>query len=242
MVEIKLSFYLYLKKDLTKRIILSLNKQLKALTVLKRIRWSFETLPQNTILSSSFGIHSAAILKLITYQIPGVYIIVIDTGYLFKETYRFIERLTLKLKLNTNINRSNISSRWQEIRYGKLWNKGKEGIVLYNKINKVKPMNYILKKHNINSWFAGLRNEQSKSRTNLLALNINNNLFKMLPIIDLNGRDVFFLLRRYMLNFNPLWNIGYVSLGDAHTTCRYKAGMKEEDTRFYGIKRECGLH
>ncbi|PHN16178.1 phosphoadenylyl-sulfate reductase [Candidatus Tremblaya phenacola] len=241
MVELKHSF-LYLNKDLIKRIALSLNKQLKDLTTLKRVRWSFETLPQKAILSSSFGIQSAAILKLITYQIPGVYIIVIDTGYLFRETYRHIEKLTLKLNLNTYINRSNISSKWQELKYGKLWSKGKEGIILYNKLNKVNPMNYILKKHNIKTWIAGLRNEQSNSRFKLLALTINNNIFKLLPIIDLNGRDLFFLLRKYKITYNPLWNIGYVSLGDVHTTCVYKVGMKEEATRFYGIKRECGLH
>ena len=30
--------------------------------------------------------------------------------------------------------------------------------------------------------------------------------------------------------------------GDYHTTRRWEAGMREEDTRFFGLKRECGLH
>jgi phosphoadenosine phosphosulfate reductase len=33
-----------------------------------------------------------------------------------------------------------------------------------------------------------------------------------------------------------------VSIGDFHTTRRWEPGMREEDTRFFGLKRECGLH
>lgn len=35
---------------------------------------------------------------------------------------------------------------------------------------------------------------------------------------------------------------GYVSIGDFHTTRRWEPGMREEDTRFNGLKRECGIH
>jgi phosphoadenosine phosphosulfate reductase len=33
-----------------------------------------------------------------------------------------------------------------------------------------------------------------------------------------------------------------VSIGDWHTTQQLGEGMDEEDTRFFGLKRECGLH
>ena len=35
---------------------------------------------------------------------------------------------------------------------------------------------------------------------------------------------------------------GYISIGDTHTTRRLEDGMSEEETRFFGLKRECGLH
>jgi 3'-phosphoadenosine 5'-phosphosulfate sulfotransferase (PAPS reductase)/FAD synthetase len=31
-------------------------------------------------------------------------------------------------------------------------------------------------------------------------------------------------------------------LGDTHTTRKWEPGMAEEETRFFGLKRECGLH
>ena len=33
-----------------------------------------------------------------------------------------------------------------------------------------------------------------------------------------------------------------VSIGDVHTTRRLEDGMAPEDTRFFGLKRECGIH
>ncbi len=39
---------------------------------------------------------------------------------------------------------------------------------------------------------------------------------------------------RHDLPYHPLWNEGYVSIGDVHTTRRWEPGMREEDTRFFG--------
>ncbi|MGP2691480.1 phosphoadenosine phosphosulfate reductase, partial [Serratia nevei] len=44
------------------------------------------------------------------------------------------------------------------------------------------------------------------------------------------------------LSYHPLWEQGYLSVGDTHTTQKWEPGMSEEETRFFGLKRECGLH
>jgi phosphoadenosine phosphosulfate reductase len=44
------------------------------------------------------------------------------------------------------------------------------------------------------------------------------------------------------LPYHPLWEQGYVSIGDMHTTRPLSTDMTEEETRFFGLKRECGLH
>ncbi len=49
-------------------------------------------------------------------------------------------------------------------------------------------------------------------------------------------------MQRYELPYQPLWEQGYVSIGDVHTTRALAEGMREEDTRFFGLKRECGIH
>ena len=59
---------------------------------------------------------------------------------------------------------------------------------------------------------------------------------------DWDDRQVWRYLKVHELPYHPLWNQGYVSIGDAHSTQPLEVGMSEEDTRFFGVKRECGLH
>jgi 3'-phosphoadenosine 5'-phosphosulfate sulfotransferase (PAPS reductase)/FAD synthetase len=53
--------------------------------------------PGRAVLSSSFGAQAAVSLHMITGEAPGMPVILIDTGYLFPETYRFIDELTARL-------------------------------------------------------------------------------------------------------------------------------------------------
>lgn len=229
-------------KKKSSKILFGFNKILSKYSATDRIRWALKNLLPNFAITSSFGIYSSVILHMITNQLPNIPIILIDTGYLFPETYQFIDLLKIRLNLNLYVFRSNISSSWQESRYGKLWKKGIEGIELYNNINKVQPMKYAIKKCFINTWFAGLRFNQSKIRSSFSYLSIKNNIFKILPILDWNEKNLNEYLKKNDLPQHPLFKKKYISLGDVHTTKKYKLGMSKRDTRFFGLKRECGLH
>ncbi|AUG99649.1 phosphoadenosine phosphosulfate reductase [Pectobacteriaceae bacterium CE70] len=219
-----------------------INGQLELLSAQERVAWALENLPGNFVLSSSFGIQAAVCLHLVTQQRPDIPVILTDTGYLFPETYQFIDNLTERLNLNLHVYRAEFSPAWQEARYGKLWEQGVKGIEQYNHINKVEPMNRALKELQAQSWFAGLRREQSGSRGHLPVLAVQRGVFKLLPIIDWDNRQVYQYLKENDLSYHPLWDQGYLSVGDTHTTRKWEPGMSEEETRFFGLKRECGLH
>lgn len=218
------------------------NGQLEHFTAQERVNWALENLPDEFVLSSSFGIQAAVCLHLVTRQRPDIPVILTDTGYLFPETYQFIDSLTEKLQLNLQVFRAPESPAWQEARYGKLWEQGVEGIERYNELNKVAPMNRALETLGAQTWFAGLRREQSGSRAQLPVLAIQRGVFKLLPIIDWDNRQIYQYLTQNGLSYHPLWEQGYLSVGDTHTTRKWEPGMSEEETRFFGLKRECGLH
>lgn len=219
-----------------------INQWLESLSAIKRVEWALENLPENKVLSSSFGIQAAVCLHLVTRQRPDIPVVLTDTGYLFPETYQFIDSLTERLDLNLKVYRSLYTPAWQEARYGKLWEQGVEGIERYNQLNKVEPMNRALSELQAQTWFAGLRREQSGSRGALPVLAIQRGVFKFLPIIDWDNRQVYQYLMDNGLSYHPLWEQGYLSVGDTHTTRKWEPGMSEEQTRFFGLKRECGLH
>ena len=81
------------------------NAQLESLTP-KGVWRALENLPGNYVLSSSFGIQAAVSLHLVNQIRPDIPVILTDTGYLFPETYQFIDELTDKLKLNLKVYRA----------------------------------------------------------------------------------------------------------------------------------------
>lgn len=231
-----------LEVEFSAETVAELNLDLESMTAQQRVTWALDNLPAGFMLSSSFGAQSAVMLHLLTQQFPDIPVVLTDTGYLFPETYQFIDEMTEKLNLNLKVYRSPISSGWQEARYGKLWEKGLEGIEQYNQMNKVVPMQRALEELETKTWFAGLRRTQSDTREKLQVIQKLEKQFKVYPIIDWSNKDVHYYLKEHDLPYHPLWEKGYVSIGDWHTTRSLEEGMSEQDTRFFGMKRECGLH
>ena len=207
-----------------------------------RVRWALENLPGQHVLSSSFGIQSSVMLHLLTRYRPDIPILLLDTGYLFPETYQFIEQLTDRLQLNLRVYRARMSPAWQEAKFGRLWDQGEEGLQKFNRMNKVEPMQRALRELEVGTWFSGLRQSQSASRKEREFLELQGSRIKVHPIVNWSNRDVHMYLKEHDLPYHPLWEQGYVSVGDIHTTRKLEPGMLEEDTRFFGMTRECGLH
>lgn len=132
-----------------------INQELATLSAPERVRWALTHLPGQAVLSSSFGIQSAVMLHLVTQEQANTPVILTDTGYLFPETYRFIDQLTERLGLNLKVYQASCSAAWQEARYGKLWKQGAEGLRRYNQLNKVEPMQRALRELKASTWFSG---------------------------------------------------------------------------------------
>ena len=220
----------------------ALNARLARLSAEQRVAWALEHIPGEHVLSSSFGAQAAVSLHLLTRQRPQLPVVLIDTGYLFPETYRFAEALTERLGLNLKVYRASLSPAWMEARHGRLWEQGVTGLDHYNRLRKVEPMQRALADLQASGWFAGRCRGQACSRVAIDFAEHRNGRWKFHPLADWSDQDVGQYLARHDLPYHPLWQHGYVSIGDTHTSRRWEPGMDAEDTRFFGIKRECGLH
>ncbi|MDT8319962.1 MAG: phosphoadenylyl-sulfate reductase [Xanthomonadales bacterium] len=220
----------------------AVNPCLEGISAEERVRWAFAYLPKRLVLSSSFGAQAAVMLHLVSRVEARIPVVFIDTGYLFPETYDFADELGRRLDLDLRVYRPRLSPAWQERRYGRLWEAGREGIRRYNRMNKVEPMERALEELGVGTWFTGLRRSQSDSRRKIGILGRHGGRMKMHPIADWSNRDVHQYLKQHDLPYHPLWDEGYVSIGDTHTSRPLGADMNEQDTRFFGLLRECGLH
>jgi phosphoadenosine phosphosulfate reductase len=218
------------------------NGELERLDAAGRVRWALAHLPGEHVLSSSFGAQAAVLLHLVTRERPDIPVVLIDTGYLFPDTYRFVDDLTMRLGLNLKVYLPQVSPAWIEARHGKLWERGLDEIERYNAIHKVEPMKRALGELGAGTWIAGLRRDQSSSRARIRPLELRDGRFKLHPILDWTDRDVGQYLRQHGLPYHPLWEQGYISIGDWHTTRSLAEAGSVEATRFFGLKRECGIH
>jgi phosphoadenosine phosphosulfate reductase len=218
------------------------NETFGGLNARQRVEWSLANLPDRHILTSSFGAQAAVALHLVTRIKADIPVVLIDTGYLFPETYRFIDELVERLSLNLAVYRANVSPAWQEARHGQRWEQGVAGITAYNEEAKVEPMRRALRELEVGTWFAGLRRSQSNGRANTPFLEWAGDRWKVHPIADWSDRDVYHYLKRHALPYHPLWEQGYLSIGDHTTTRSIHEVDRERDLRFFGVQRECGLH
>ncbi len=219
-----------------------INHTLALATAEERVAYALGRWKPNILLTSSFGAQAAVLLHMVTRQWPDIPVVLLDTQYLFPETYRFVDELTKRLELNLEVYQNPVSREWQEARYGKLWEQGIDGITQFNQINKVEPMGRALRELDAHAWITGVRRSQSSTRQGLETLAEQDGRVKVHPIYDWSNKDVHQYLTRHDLPYHPLWYEGYVSIGDVQTSRPLSEGMTEEDTRFFGLKRECGIH
>ena len=225
-----------------KRALALINRGFVSLSAQQRIEQASELLPAPHVLTSSFGAQSAVMLHMMNTVIPQIPVILIDTGYLFRETYLFIDELTGRLNLNLKVFRSDASAAWQESRFGKLWDQGLTGIEKYNRLNKQEPLERAMSSLGAETWFAGLRRDQAATRAQIAPIERKRGRYKVHPLFDWTDRDVGRYLHAHRLPYHPLWEKGYPSIGDWHTTRSLAEVDRVEDLRFFGLKRECGLH
>jgi len=196
------------------------------------------------VMSTSFGIQSAALLHLAQEVVPGLPVLWVDTGYLPEETYRFAAELEETLELELHIASSSLSPARMEALHGRLWEQGDlAALDRYDQIRKVEPMQHGLDELNATAWIAGLRSDQTELRSSLPVVGEQWGRAKYLPILDWTTRDLHRYLEAHDLPYHPLFYKGFATVGDRHTSRAMHAGDdNERDTRFLGLKQECGIH
>ena len=208
------------------------------------VQWGHDTFGDGLVLSTSFGIQSAVMLHLVTQVVPNIPVIWIDTGYLPVETYRFAEELSNRLRFNLKVYQSPLSPARMEALYGRLWEQHDvHALNRYDQIRKVEPMQRALTELNATAWLTGLRADQTDHRKSLERVGQQGGHYKLLPILKWTAKDLYQYLVAHDLPYHPLFDKGYVTVGDWHSSRPITAAdANDRDTRFKGLKQECGLH
>ena len=219
----------------------SLNAELLSLEAGERIEFLAERFTGRIVATTSFGLQSAVMLKLLRDHAPSIPVIFIDTGYLFPETYRYAALLEEELDFRAHVYIPGVTAARQEALHGKQWEDDPEGMNNYARVHKVEPMNRALQDLGADAWISGLRREQSRGRSRREIAELQARTLKAYPIIDWNDERVENFIKSNGLPQHPLASAGYVTMGDWHSTSPGSTSSRES-TRFKGERFECGLH
>jgi phosphoadenosine phosphosulfate reductase len=218
-----------------------LSLRLEPLKAADRLRLLHQEFGTRVVATTSFGLQAAVMLHLIHHHAPEIPVVFIDTGYLFPETYHYIETLMEKWPVDLRTYTPKLTAARQEALYGKLWEQGKEGNEKYALLNKVEPMNRALQELGGDVWLSGLRRSQSSTRVHRPFAEQQKKTLKVYPILDWADAQVSAYMATNGIPRHPLAD-SYVTMGDWHSTRPAEQGVEAEYTRYNGLKYECGLH
>tara|TARA_Y100001968_G_scaffold45599_1_gene35660 strand:+ start:36308 stop:37099 length:792 start_codon:yes stop_codon:yes gene_type:complete len=211
----------------------------------EQIQWAYKEFGANFALTTSFGIQSAILLNmvhLLKLQISPT-VIWVDTGYLPHETYKYAEELINKLNINIKVVQSHISPARMEALHGKLWEtKSEKDLEKYHLIRKVNPLEEAFDELNILCWASGVRGGQTRHRSSMSCLDKIRDRLSIRPLLNWTTKDVYYYMQEHNLPQHPLFHKGYSTIGDWHSSGPDSTNEKGRNTRFGGLKEECGIH
>ena len=213
----------------------------------ERLAWAQQTFGDGFALTTSFGIQAAVLLHMVSElgQHSGhpVQVIWVDTGYLPPETYHYADQLVERLQLRLHIAQGAISPAHMEARHGRLWESGTvEDLELYHRIRKVEPLDRALTALQVRCWASGVRGNQTDHRAAMQPVDPVRGRWSLRPLLTWTKRDVYYYMQEHDLPQHPLFDQGYSTVGDWHSSGPDDGSVSGRATRFGGLKQECGIH
>ncbi len=199
-------------------------------------------------LACSFSLEDVAIIDIAhdAGLVMGVF--ALDTGRLNEETYEVADALVERYRLKID---------WYFPKHEEVEQLEKaDGLFSFREsldkrhtcchIRKVEPLSRALKE--LKGWVTGMRREQSVTRGDLRAIELdelNGGILKINPLIDWSEEQLVSYTEERHLPKNRLYNLGYRSIGCAPCTRSVKPGEDARAGRWWWENpenKECGLH
>ena len=218
---------------------------LSALSASERLSWAVNRFEGRFALTTSFGIQSAVLLHMLSCLKNGdlVPVIWVDTGYLPEETYLYSETLQKLLNIRLVVAQSSMSPARMEAVEGRLWETGSvQDLEIYHRIRKVEPLEQAFSSLGIQCWASGVRRGQTDHRDQMTWLDPIRGRLSLRPLLDWTAKDVFYYMQNNDLPQHPLFDKGYSTVGDWHSSGPDADSLNGRKTRFGGMKQECGIH
>ena len=209
------------------------------------VGWALEESGLDRIaIASAFQAEGTGVMHMATAIRPDVPILFLETGFQFAETLAFKEQLTERLRLNVVDLVGDHTVEEQAALHGdRLYERDP---AMCCDLNKVRPMFRALRE--FDAWITAFRRGSAPTRSGApildqYELEPGRMIVKVNPMAAWTRRQVWRYLKENDLPHNPLYDLGYASIGCAPCTRMRFPGEHEREGRWADLSRwECGVH
>lgn len=193
-------------------------------------------------ITCSFQAEGVLLTRLAIELDPTIPILFLDTGYHFRETLEYRDRLAREWQLNLVNLFPEKTVPEQEAEHGPLYQFAPDRCC---NMRKVQPLFKAVAGYRV--WLTGLRREQAKSRAGLeesamFALPGGQKVLKVAPLAAWTTREVWYACEQLSIPLLPLYERGFTSIGCEPCTSLPLDANDPRSGRWSGQKVECGIH
>lgn len=218
---------------------------LESLEPVQRLQWAKRHFGAGFAMTTSFGIQSSVLLHMLS-SLPdaeAVPVIWVDTGYLPPDTYQYADKLCERFHLQPVVVQSPMSPARMEALHGRLWETGKDSDHdFYLRLRKLEPLESALDQLAVTCWASGVRSGQTDHRRTMTVIDKIRGRYSLRPLLHWTNRDMYYYMQEHELPQHPLFERGYSTVGDWHSSSPDSGTVVGRSTRFGGQRQECGIH
>lgn len=205
------------------------------------LKWASEQFGNRLVLGTGFGPSGIVLIHRVVEMGLPVKVFCLDTGVLFKQTYKLWKRIERRLGIRIEKVSPILTLEGQRaLHKANLWESDPDRCC---HIRKVLPLRkYLANKH---AWITGLRRSQSEYRESAQAVEWDsaNRVYKLSPLLNWSRERVWDYIDEHGLPYNPMHDDGFPSIGCIPCTAPAEDPSDERSGRWKNMeKTECGIH
>ncbi len=205
------------------------------------LQWAVDRFAPRFTMATAFGPEGMTLIHMLAELAPDTPIFNLDTGYQFPETLELRERVKRRYGIEVALRRPELSVEEYEAQNGGPVYRDHPDLCCRER--KIRVLHQAIE--GMDAWASAIRRDQSADRAGapIVGWDGKFRLVKVSPLANWTKKQVWDLIAKHDIPYNPLHDRGYPSVGCQPCTRSIMLGEDERAGRWSGFqKTECGLH
>jgi phosphoadenosine phosphosulfate reductase len=217
------------------------SERLETATPQEILRYAVDRFAPLFTMATAFGPEGMTLIHMLAEIAPDTPIFNLDTGYQFAETLELRERVKQRYGIEIELKKPDTTVEQYEAMHGGPVYKTDPNRCCFDR--KLRVLHESAR--GMHAWASAIRRDQSddRQRAEIVGWDKKFQLVKISPLANWTKKEVWNLISKHEIPYNPLHDKGFPSVGCWPCTRAVQMGEDERAGRWSGFaKKECGLH